>query len=325
MGCPAGIGPEILLKFLHGRSGNPAFRPLILGDIGVLHRVGQDLGLEIDLRPWEPGMALPSRGVPVYSLSSLDPSLLEWGQPTRETGRAMAEYILEAVRLCQEQTLAAMVTCPIGKATLNAAGFPYPGHTEMLAELTGCDHYRMMMAGSRLRVVLVTIHEPLARVGDLLAPESIADCIRMTHQALEQDFGITGPRIAVAGFNPHCGEQGMFGREEIDIIEPAVRRLASSCRVSGPWPPDTVFHQAAEGRFDAVVAMYHDQGLIPFKLLHFRDGVNVTLGLPIVRTSVDHGTAYDIAGRNLADPASLAAAWELAARIGANRARRTAP
>ncbi len=182
----------------------------------------------------------------------------------------------------------------------------------MLAELTTTTDYRMMMAGTRLRVVLVTIHEPLARVSELLTVDEIQNCIRMTVQALQQDFGISKPRVAVAGFNPHSSEQGMFGREEIDIIEPAVQQYSGDGMITGPWPPDTVFYKAAAGEFDAVIAMYHDQGLIPFKMIHFVDGVNTTLGLPIIRTSVDHGTAYDIAGSGKADPGSLIAAINMA-------------
>jgi len=185
----------------------------------------------------------------------------------------------------------------------------------MLASLTTTRQYRMMLAGDRLRVVLVTIHEPLARVASLLSSERIQDCIAMTSRSLVRDFGIRKPKIAVAGLNPHCGENGMFGNEEQEIIAPAVTSWQGPGQVSGPWPPDTVFYQAMRGKYDAVVCMYHDQGLIPFKLLHFQDGVNVTLGLPIVRTSVDHGTAYDIAGQGIADTSSLAAAIRLAAGI----------
>jgi 4-hydroxythreonine-4-phosphate dehydrogenase len=192
----------------------------------------------------------------------------------------------------------------------------------MLAHLTGAKRCLMLMAGSRLRVSLVTIHEPLRRVPELVSRERVRDCICTTAQALKSDFALTAPRIAVAALNPHAGEQGMFGGEEAEVIAPAIADCAGEGEVSGPWPPDTVFHRAAAGEFDAVVAMYHDQGLIPFKLIHFSDGVNVTLGLPVVRTSVDHGTAYDIAGLGRADGASLKAAFLLAAEIAANRVQR---
>jgi len=214
------------------------------------------------------------------------------------------------------------VTCPIAKTTLQAAGYSFPGHTEMLASLCGATDYAMMMAGEKLRITLVTIHTALADVPELITEASVIRLIRITGRALRGDFGMQNPRMAVAGLNPHAGENGLFGEEESRAIKPAIDAMsAEGWRVSGPFPPDTVFVKAAAGEFDAVVCMYHDQGLIPFKLLHFEDGVNVTLGLPIVRTSVDHGTAYDIAGRGLASPASLAAAYGMAARIAGNRLR----
>jgi 4-hydroxythreonine-4-phosphate dehydrogenase len=192
----------------------------------------------------------------------------------------------------------------------------------MLARLTGSRQHLMMLAGRRLKVALVTIHEPISRVAGLITVDRVADCIRLTARALRNDFGMAQPRIAVAALNPHAGEQGMFGTEETEVIAPAIAACRNECSVSGPWPPDTVFHRALAGDFDVVIAMYHDQGLIPFKLIHFSDGVNVTLGLPIVRTSVDHGTAYDIAGQGRADCSSLSAAFELAAEIASHRKQR---
>jgi len=244
---------------------------------------------------------------------------MQWGKPDIRTGKAMAGYIEEGVRLVQDGTLSAMVTCPITKSALKLAGYDYPGHTEMLAHLIGSRQHLMIMAGKRLNVALVTIHEPISRIAGLLTVEKVTECIRLTAQALRNDFGLDKPRIAVAALNPHAGEQGMFGEEEVTVISPAVAACSSEGSISGPWPPDTVFHRALAGDFDAVIAMYHDQGLIPFKLVHFSDGVNVTLGLPIVRTSVDHGTAYDIAGQGRADCSSLRAAFELAAEIAYNR------
>ncbi len=325
MGCPVGIGPEIILRFFASapQSGNSRF--VVLGDPGVLRRTAALLGLAVEVVDWHPGTLVPEAAVPVLPLSRLDVTGLRWGRPDDETGRAMAGYIEEAVRLVRAGDLAGMVTCPITKTALNRAGFHFPGHTEMLAHLTGSSDFWMMMAGRRLKVVLVTIHEPLARVPALLTRERVRDCILATGRSLRLDFGIPRPRIAVAGLNPHAGEEGMFGNEETSIIGPAIGDCAAAGEVTGPWPPDTVFHRAAAGRHDAVVAMYHDQGLIPFKLLHFSDGVNVTLGLPIVRTSVDHGTAYDIAGTGKADPSSLAEACSMAALIVANRKKETAP
>jgi len=319
MGCPVGIGPEIILRLFEDLQAGGEYPPVVLGDIAVLSRMAELLKTSLKPVSWQPGDALQAGTVPVLELSRLDPAALHWGCPSRATSIAMADYIRRAVQGALHGDFAAMVTCPISKKSLNEAGIHYPGHTEMLADLTGTADFRMMMAGNRLRVVLVTIHEPLARVSQLLTVEEIRACIRMTVHSLKNDFGISRPRVAVAGLNPHSGEQGMFGSEEQVIIEPAVRDYDGAGVISGPWPPDTVFYKAAAGEFDAVVAMYHDQGLIPFKLLHFHDGVNVTLGLPIVRTSVDHGTAYDIAGQGRAYAASLQAAWRMAAQIAENR------
>ncbi|CAK8719011.1 MAG: 4-hydroxythreonine-4-phosphate dehydrogenase [Candidatus Electronema aureum] len=323
MGCPVGVGPEIILGLFDSLTTDEAtIAPVVLGDLGVLHHTAKLLHSKVKPVSWQIGQAIKPGTVPVLELSRLATDALHWGQPTKETSLAMAEYIRQATQGTLAGDFAAVVTCPISKKALNEAGIHYPGHTEMLADLTGARRYRMMMAGTRLRVVLVTIHEPLAKVSGMLSAEGILDCIRMTADSLHRDFALDRPRIAVAGFNPHSGEQGMFGREEIEIIEPALRQYEGDALITGPWPPDTVFHKAANGEFDAVVCMYHDQGLIPFKLLHFKDGVNVTLGLPIVRTSVDHGTAYDIAGKGIADTASLRSAWQLATAIATNRARK---
>ncbi|MEJ2031949.1 MAG: 4-hydroxythreonine-4-phosphate dehydrogenase PdxA [Deltaproteobacteria bacterium] len=320
MGCPVGIGPEIIVRRLAAPEDLGGYDLVVLGDAGVLRRSASELGIDIPIREWEPGGKIETGTIPVLALSRLEAGKLVWGQPNRETGRAMAVYIKEAVRLLQAGRLAAMVTAPISKKALQEAGYDYPGHTEMLAALCGVDDYAMMLAGDRLRVTLVTIHMPLAAVAPALTPEKILRLVEITGGALRRDFGIEAPRLAVAGFNPHAGESGLFGDEEERVIGPAVSEArARGWQINGPLPPDTVFHQAAAGRYDAVVCMYHDQGLIPFKLLHFEDGVNVTLGLPIVRTSVDHGTAYDIAGRGVASPASLRAACRLAARIAINR------
>ena len=319
MGCPVGIGPEIILKFLGKFPEGSTHQPIVLGDENVLRATGAQLGLSVPIEGWQPGDVAAPGVIPVYNLSDLRAHELCWGHPSVDTGKAMARYIEEAVKLSLAGELEGIVTCPITKSALKAAGYPYPGHTEMLGDLTACHEFGMMMAGQRLKTVLVTIHEPLAEVSALLSIQKVIDTITLTIKSLVHDFGLSKPRVAVAGFNPHGGEGGMFGEEEREIIQPAVERCAHLGEIVGPLPPDTVFHKAAAGAYDAVVAMYHDQGLIPFKLLHFADGVNVTLGLPIVRTSVDHGTAYDIAGRGIADPASLAAAWDLAGVIATNR------
>lgn len=320
MGCPVGIGPEILVKFFSQSGIFPEYYPVILGDINVLQRCANELKVNIVFLPWQPGTPILKGQVPVLELSRLLAHDLIWGHPTIATGKAMVSYIEKAVSLILDGSFSAMVTCPISKASLNRAGYNFPGHTEMLAALTRSTDYVMMMAGSRLRVTLATIHCSLASVPSRLNKETLTSLIQTTDTALRQDFGISAPRIAVAALNPHAGETGLFGKEEEDIILPAIESMqAVGIQVQGPFPPDTVFLKAASGMYDAVICMYHDQGLIPFKLLHFKDGVNVTLGLPIVRTSVDHGTAYDIAGKGVADPTSLAAAVELAALIARNR------
>ncbi|MDH3348459.1 MAG: 4-hydroxythreonine-4-phosphate dehydrogenase PdxA [Desulfobulbaceae bacterium] len=319
MGCPVGIGPEIILKFFTFHSSESPYQPVVLGDVNVLRRTADQIGLQASFEEWTPGSVSESSVIPVYNLSDLSPDELSWGHPTIATGKAMARYIEEGARMALDGELEAIVTCPITKSALKAAGYSYPGHTEMLGNLTKTSDFGMMMAGNKLKTVLVTIHEPLSKVPGLLTRQKIVDTITMTVNSLVRDFGIQKPRVAVAGLNPHGGEDGMFGEEEFEIIGPGVVQCSDLGEIVGPLPPDTVFFKAVNGGYDAVVAMYHDQGLIPFKLIHFKDGVNVTLGLPIVRTSVDHGTAYDIAGKGVADYASLAAAWDLAGVIAFNR------
>lgn len=320
MGCPAGIGPEIICRLFQQ---HPAAvcNTVVIGDQGTLAQAASQLGLSLTIKPWQPGQATGPGTLPLVQSGVPLPMPMRWGQPSLATGQAMAGYIEDAVKLIKKGVCSALVTCPISKKSLQQAGYSYPGHTEMLAALCGNPPVRMMMAGPRLRVVLVTIHVALSRVSELLTGDEIIDCIRTTSLALRRDFGIARPRIAVAALNPHAGEGGLFGEEEERLIAPALADLAVEAEISGPWPPDTIFHKAASGHFDAVIAMYHDQGLIPFKLLHFADGVNVTLGLPIVRTSVDHGTAYDIAGSNQADASSLLAALTMAQSIVQHRSQ----
>ena len=213
-----------------------------------------------------------------------------------------------------------MVTGPVSKEAIQMAGYPFSGHTELLAQLSHTEEYVMMLAGPRLRVSLVTIHIPLSQVPSAISKERVLKCIEVTERGLKEDFGIASPRLAVAALNPHGGEGGLFGEEEEREIGPAVREAQEKgIEVQGPFPADSLFHEALSGGWDAVVAMYHDQGLIPLKMLHFRDGVNVTLGLPFVRTSVDHGTAFPIAGKGVADPTSMYAAIQMAAQILTHR------
>jgi 4-hydroxythreonine-4-phosphate dehydrogenase len=242
------------------------------------------------------------------------------GRPTTEAGDAMVQCITRAVEYAREGAIAAMVTCPISKVLMQKAGHSFEGHTQLIAHLTDSSDYVMMLAGERLRVALATIHCALSDVPACLTEDAVYRTITITEKALRRDFAIKDPLIAVTALNPHAGEEGLFGTEEETIIRPAVERARrEACRVDGPFPADTLFRKAASGQYHAVVAMYHDQGLIPLKLLHFSDAVNITLGLPIIRTSVDHGTAYDIAGKGIADPSSLKAAVRMAAMMAANR------
>ncbi|VBB46614.1 4-hydroxythreonine-4-phosphate dehydrogenase [uncultured Desulfatiglans sp.] len=320
MGDPAGVGPEVIAKALADPDVYRGCRPFVLGDAGVMREaLPPGMAVRTIEAPADAG-ALAGR-VDLLPLSHLPPSSRVPGRPTVEGGRAMVGYILEAVELARKGRIDAMVTAPINKALMHAAGFPYQGHTQLIAERTGARDYVMMLAGERLRVTLVTIHCALKEVPGLLDASAIHRTISVTHRALRRDFGIERPRIAVAALNPHAGEEGLFGDEEARVIAPAVQAArAEGMEVAGPLPADTLFFHAAAGRYDVVVCMYHDQGLIPLKLLHFADGVNVTLGLPIVRTSVDHGTAYDIAGKGHADPSSLMAALRMAASMARHRA-----
>jgi len=322
MGDPAGVGPEIICRALARPEVFQYARPLVLGDTGILEKASVTTGTGTRFtRIDSPDQAAADPdAIPVMNLSALDPHAHQWGRPGRETGRAMMSYIERAIDMAMAKEISALTTCPINKAAMKMAGGRYPGHTELLARRTGAQSYAMMMAGKRLRVVLVTIHVALRAVADSIDPGRIAEMIRLTDQGLKARFGIGAPKIAVAGLNPHAGEEEMFGDEEVRLIRPAIEQAVSGgIFATGPHPPDTVFYHAAAGTYDAVVCMYHDQGLIPFKMLHFSDGVNTTLGLPIIRTSVDHGTAYDIAGKGTADPESLIAAIEMAA-VHAGRA-----
>lgn len=327
MGDPAGVGPEIIAAALADDTLYQDCRPLVLGDPAILRQAmvaapvekARDVSLNVVETPVG---AIGRPGTIDLLAPGLEAGAIRPGRPTLAGGKAMVDSIFKAVALCQEGTLTAMVTCPISKALMHRAGCPFDGHTELIAHLTGATDYVMMLAGERLRVALVTIHCALSDVPGLLDKERVKKTIMQTAKALKSDFGLEAPRLAVAALNPHASEGGRFGREEEAIIVPAVRTAQKEgVRVDGPFPADTLFYRALSGPYDAVIAMYHDQGLIPLKLLHFSDAVNITLGLPIIRTSVDHGTAYDIAGQGNADPSSLKAAVQMAAGLAKNRAR----
>jgi 4-hydroxythreonine-4-phosphate dehydrogenase len=297
-------------------------RPLILGDLQALERARLllDPALKIHLADRPAAGRYQHGTMDLLALSQLPPEDLKYGHPTPAGGAAMVSYILAAVDLALAGQVAGMVTGPISKAAMNLSGYAYPGHTELLAHKTGAPEVAMMLAGGEFRVVLATIHCALREVPARLNAEALFRLFSLTCRSLASDFGLTRPRLGVAALNPHAGEGGLFGQEEAEIIAPAVRRAQDAgLAVEGPFPADTLFWRHRQGEFAAIVCMYHDQGLIPLKLLHFMDAVNVTLGLPIIRTSVDHGTAYDLAGKGTAHPGSLKAAIHMAAQMAQRR------
>jgi 4-hydroxythreonine-4-phosphate dehydrogenase len=322
MGDPAGIGGELTLRAWQAwRSGDGCF--VALDDPDRLRRLAQDMRLETPVKTVSTLDEVPSMfrdALPVLSVPLAVAA--QPGQPDSKNAAAVIASIERATAFAMQGLAGAVVTNPINKAALYDAGFAYPGHTEFLAALTGAAGKQiMMLASPALRVVPVTVHASLRKSIEMITSERIVVAARTTAAALRRDFGIAAPRLAIAGLNPHAGEQGALGDEETTIIGPAIDRLRSEgLDISGPWPPDTMFTAAARERYDVAICMYHDQALIPLKTLDMTHGVNVTLGLPIVRTSPDHGTAYDIAGKGIADPSSLIAALELATQLAARRA-----
>ena len=326
LGDPAGVGPEITVKAWQAlRASGPAF--MVVGDFDAL-AAASGAGSSIVRRVGSAAQAAMvfSDAVPVLDLPLQ--SRVVAGQPSSAHATGVIRWIETAAGLALSGSVAGMVTAPIAKAPLYEAGFSFPGHTEFLANLTmsadqdGSPGPVMMLTAGGLRAVLVTIHEAISAVPAKLTVEGIVMTGVVTAQALRNDFGIPKPRLAVAALNPHAGESGALGREEISLIEPACRALSDlGVDCVGPRPADTLFHPEARAKYDAVVCMYHDQALIPVKMLDFWGGVNVTLGLPIVRTSPDHGAAFDIAGRGLARADSMIAAIRLADEIAARRAQ----
>ncbi len=312
MGDPAGIGGELTVRAWQAlHASGPAFTAI--DDPARLHGIPvRTVGSLAE------AAGVFAEALPVLPISLAAPAVL--GSPNGANSAATIASIERAVRLALAHEAAAVVTNPISKAVLYAAGFAHPGHTEFLAALTGCAHPVMMLANEFLRVVPVTIHVGLRAALDGLTTDGIIVASRITAAALRTQFGIAAPRLAVAGLNPHAGEGGAMGDEEARLIAPAIAALrAEGVAVTGPHPPDTMFTPAARAGYDAAICMYHDQALIPLKTLDMATGVNVTLGLPIIRTSPDHGTAFDIAGQGRADPSSLIAALRLAATLAERR------
>ncbi len=330
MGDPAGIGPEIIVKAcqrLAPRIGAGTLRLLVIGHRAALGAAQAMLGNALRFgeadgtNDWPPLAFMPA---------GEEKGLVRTGEVTPEAGRFAYLAVERAVRLAQAGRIEAIVTAPLNKEALNLAGYHYAGHTEMLAKLTGASHSVMLLAHGNMRVGHVTTHVALADVPRLVTPERLRRTIELTHEAV-RDLGIERPRVAVAALNPHAGEGGLFGRQDIEVTAPVVAAcVADGLGVTGPVPGDTVFVKLRAGQFDAVVAMYHDQGHIPVKLLGFEvdpatgtwralSGVNITLGLPVIRTSVDHGTAFDIAGKGSANEESLVEAVDYALRLAAGR------
>ena len=314
MGDPAGIGPEIIVKTLLEFEIYKTCRPLVIGDAEVIKDILKKCKLPGEIKKIDNITGTPpGKGkIEILDLHNVDMANLQLGVPGKICGTAAAEYIKKAGELAMSKKIDAITTAPINKEVLNVAGFQYPGHTEMFADIAGTTDFGLMMVGNDLRVILVTTHVAVKDVPKHIKKNGVLRTIRLAHKAMGY-FDNHAPRIAVAALNPHAGEGRLFGTEEWDEIMPAVLEArGEGMNVSDPLPADTLFYKTKEGYYDIVVAMYHDQGLIPIKLLSFGKAVNVTIGLPFIRTSVDHGTAYDIAGKDCADPGSLIQAIKLA-------------
>lgn len=305
MGDPAGIGPEIIVKAFANEDIYKLCNPIVIGDKIFIEEVIKLLGIDFD-----------SDNIEVLNLNEIKkPSKFAKGQPSEDSGKASFSYIKKAVELYRLGIIEAIVTCPISKTALRMAGLPWSGHTDMLAEFTEVENYAMAFYSESLKVILATIHVPLKDVPCLIKKEKVINTIFFAKKACDM-LQIETPRIAVCGLNPHAGESGILGREDMEEIYPAVNEAkALGINVSGPYPADSIFYRANKGEFDMIVAMYHDQALAPFKLIAFDSGVNFTVGLPFIRTSPDHGTAYDIAWQGKANPTSLIEAIKLAARM----------
>jgi 4-hydroxythreonine-4-phosphate dehydrogenase len=322
MGDPAGIGPEILAKTFAEKDFREENRAVVVGDERMLERAAGllDLPLRVNIVDDPEDAGFEPGTVDVIPETEL-PEDLPFGELDARAGDAAFRYVERATRLAGEGRVAAVTTAPLNKEAMHLAGHNYPGHTEILAELTGTKDYAMMLVTDELKVIHVSTHVSLKEAIERVEPERELAVIRLAHESLRK-LGAANPRVAVAGLNPHAGENGLFGTEDAERIAPAVAAaVEEGIDATGPYPPDTVMMRARTGAFDIVVVQYHDQGHIPIKLMGFDTGVNVTVGLPFFRTSVDHGTAFDIAGTGEADPSSLRAAIDLARTLAGGEER----
>jgi len=317
MGDPAGIGPEVVLKAVAEEEVRNRCTPIIIGNAEVLAHNARTLDLQCGYQIVRHGETLPSNidDPIIFHLDNLN-GFVEPGIESGAAGKAAASYIEAAVNLCGSGEIDAIATAPINKRALFLGGYSFPGHTEFLAALTATEEYAMGFVAANLRLVLLSTHVPLAEAIRMVTKDRIEKTIRLADRELHR-WGIERPRIAVAALNPHGAEGGLFGIEEVAEMTPAIEacRVADGINVRGPFSADTVFLRASRGEFDAVIACYHDQAMIPVKCLSFGEAVNVTLGLPFIRTSVDHGTAFDIAGKGIAEHSSMVAAIKLAAEL----------
>ena len=322
-GDPAGIGPEVVLKALEDQELLNTARWVVIGNASILEMAGAQIGLKLPDWTIQDGNPPQQSGRSMAQISLIDvrqiePSQFAIGKLSAACGSAALEYVRTATQLCLDGQADAMVTAPLNKEAVSLSGQNFTGHTEFIAELSEAAESRMLLVNDRLRVIHVSTHRSLRSACELDTPR-ILRTIQLGHEAL-QSLGFAEPRIAVCGLNPHAGENGLFGSEDLEIIVPAIRSAQEMGLIcEGPFPADTIFIQSVRGSYDLVVAMYHDQGHVPMKLLDFENTINVSLGLPIVRTSVDHGTAFDIAGQNRADPSSMKAAMKLAVTMSLNR------
>jgi 4-hydroxythreonine-4-phosphate dehydrogenase len=317
MGDPAGIGPEVVLKAVAEEEIQRTCLPVIVGDAQLLAHTARTLDLQSGYDIVRLGEPLPQQasGPIIFHLDNIN-GVIEPGVESGAAGKAAGAYIEAAVELCAAGSVDAIATAPINKRSLFLGGYSFPGHTEFLAHLTGSEEYAMAFVAANLRIVLISTHVPLAEAITLVKKDRIVRTINLTNRELKR-WGIEGPRLAMAALNPHGAEGGLFGMEETSEIGPAVAecRDVEEINVEGPYSADTVFLRASRGEFDAVIACYHDQAMIPVKCLSFGEAVNVTLGLPFIRTSVDHGTAFDISGKGIAEHSSMVAAIKLAAEL----------